>query len=155
MGFMARRLFNMERQNNERIVQLLIGIIHPSVKVELSEAACHEEMTKHASVLLTLPNGETINQYRCRMRWFMSAPGQPTLPMGALSATDVNQSAWGIATVVNDLVREIEAETAASQAPSWQRQDDTDHAPKSPMRPRECVQCGEATDGSKFCSICE
>ena len=108
MGFMARRLYNMERQNNERILKILTEAMHPSVKAELSEAACHEEVTKHASILLTLPNGETINQYRCRMRWFMSAPGQPTLQMSNLSATDVMQSAWGIATVANDIVREME-----------------------------------------------
>lgn len=155
MGFMARRLFNMERQNNERIVEILTATVNPSVKVELSEAACHEEVTKHSSILLTLPNGETINQYRCRMRWFMSAPGQPTLPMGALSATDANQSAWGIATVVNDLVKEMEEATAASHESSWKLEKDPDHAPKSPMRLRECIQCGEETDGSKFCNICQ
>lgn len=143
MGIMARQLFKMETKNNEVILQLLRSNLHPSVKVELSEAACHEEVTKHASILLILPNGETINQYRCRMRWFMSAPGQPTLPMADLSGIDPHQAAWGIATVINELVPEMQREAATKIS-----------APEESAHSYECIQCGEATKGDKYCDSC-
>ena len=104
MGFMARQLYKMELKNNEHIVHILRTLLNPTLKVELSEAACHEEVTKHASILLTLPDGETINQYRCRMRWFMSAPGQPTLQMHDLDPTNPERAACGLAPVDNELV---------------------------------------------------
>lgn len=155
MGFMARRLFNMERQNNEQIVELLARAINPSVKVELSEAACHEEVTKHSSILLTFPDGETINQYRCRMRWFMTAPGQPTLPMSDLSATDIVQSARGIATVVNDLVRDMEAEAVATQSPPGATQEVNEPlASEVTTKFNECIQCGEKTNRGRHCENC-
>lgn len=143
MGIMARQLFKMETKNNELILQLLRASLHPSVRVELSEAACHEEVTKHASILLILPNGETINQYRCRMRWFMSAPGQPTLPMTDLSGIDPHQSAWGIATVVNELVLEMQEERATRELDS-----------EVSTNFDECLQCGEATNGESYCDSC-
>ena len=155
MGFMARQLFKMEQKNNERILGILRNTLHQTVKAELSVAACHEEVTKHSSILLTFPDGSIVNQYRCRMVWFMSAPGQPTLPLRALDATNADQSAWGIAKVANEMAQDLhnEADSArAMEQPSGGQGQASEN--DRPLDFNECIQCGEPTPGRKYCEMC-
>ena len=155
MGFMARQLFKMEQKNNERILGILRNTLHQTVKAELSVAACHEEVTKHSSILLTFPDGSIVNQYRCRMVWFMSAPGQPTLPLRALDATNADQSAWGIAKVANEMAQDLQKEAASARAME-QSYETPAQASAIEQRPNfnECIQCGEPTSGRKYCEMC-
>lgn len=155
MGFMGRQLFRMEQKNNERILGILRNTLHHSVKVELSDAACHEEVTKHSAILLTFPNGVIVSQYRCRMVWYMSAPGQPTLPLWALDATNADQSAWGIAKVANEMAQDLQNEAASARAmeePHGEQGQASEN--ERPLDFNECIQCGEPTSGAKYCEMC-
>lgn len=107
MGFFSNKLFKMEERNNLRILDTLQAMLYVGVEAKLVSVACQERQPDHSGIRVTFnKTGEFVDMHRCRQRWFMSAPGEPTLPMVDVDPLNPEMAALQIAMVANEISQE-------------------------------------------------
>ena len=104
MGFMAKKLYQLEQKNNLRILALLEAQLSPLIKAQMGDdVPCGEGAPDHCGIRITFPTGEYMDLHRCRQRWFFDAPGYSRRPAPMWHPTNIESAASNIASTLNSV----------------------------------------------------